>query len=209
MKRVVIWKSMYSPWVTTILYTISRDSPTLLLNLLNLHALKNKVSRFFTAEKAISKECRVKWLLLPALNQALCSHSRDSHREPPCSTYPSMRKTGADSRPFKAKRSRWRTEIFFFQTRTNPCGGALAAARPPEVRQSSDTASHNSSHPEPSCLWSLIAAPQPGLVLRCALSRKQQRWCSETADPGRGLGAFTCSPQSDQRSRGEAVEGRG
>lgn len=120
MKRLVIWKSIYSPWVTTILYTISRDSPTLLLNLLNLHALKNKVSRFFTAEKAISKECRVKWLVLPALNQAPCSHSRDSHREPPCSTYPPMRKTGADSRPFKAKQSRWRPEIFFFQTLTNP-----------------------------------------------------------------------------------------
>lgn len=55
MKRLVIWKSIHSPWVTTILYTISRDSPTLLLNLLSLQALKNKVADFSQLRKPYPK----------------------------------------------------------------------------------------------------------------------------------------------------------
>lgn len=142
---------------------------------------------------------RVTWSVLPALNKPR-THPRDSHREPPCPTFPAVRKIGeADRggwRPFKAKSSRQRTVIFHPRIKAECCRVQYLCAGCSEPSHGGAVFRHGHSQALPTSTLLPVEShchPQSGLVLWRTLSRMQQKWCSEIAEPRKRWDAFTSS----------------
>ena len=182
MKRLVMWKSIYSSWVTILSHTTSHST------LLNLPALKNTGEQTSQLRKPTTKQC--KWL-----GQVVCGLQTNSPG--------SLQRQG--SCPFRAKKLAQDLSPFNLpstpvpQSRSSPC--CMQRTHQGKADKSPDTPP--SSSPTLLLVWvgSNYCSPC-GLVVLCP----EQQWCSETAEPTWGLEASTFfplqpSPQPIRKSR--------
>lgn len=183
MKRLVMWKSIYSSWVTILSHTTSHST------LLNLPALKNTGEQTSQLRKPTTKQC--KWLgqvvRLRAPNQF--------PREPPEPRLLPLQSKKTGSRPVTFQPPSTPVP----QSRSSPC--CMQRTHQGKADKSADTPP--SSSPTLLLVWvgSNYCSPC-GLVVLCP----EQQWCSETAEPTWGLEASTFfplqpSPQPIRKSR--------